>query len=69
MKNINVISKMTDLQALKNQLSKIDNELLSLLPVDISDFKAVYSRQRRLDHLKREKSRLEILIELEVAEI
>ena len=56
---------METLNILQNQLRKIDAELISLSRVDISDFKAVYSRSRRLDHLKREKYRIEIQIGLE----
>ena len=56
---------MSTLISLQNQLRKIDAELISLSRVDISDFKAVYSRSRRLDHLNREKYRIEIQIGLE----
>lgn len=57
---------MSTIELLQNQLRKIDAELISLSRVDISDFKAVYSRARRLEHLKREKYRIEIQIGLEV---
>lgn len=56
---------MSNLELLKQQMSKISAELSSLPPVNLSDFKMVYYRARKLDHLKREKSRLEIQIELE----
>ena len=56
---------MSTIISLQNQLCKIDAELISLSRVDISDFKAAYFRSRRLDHLKREKYRIEIQIGLE----
>ena len=56
---------MGTIELLQNQLRKIDAELISLSRVDISDYKAVYSRTRRLDHLQREKYRIEIQIGLE----
>lgn len=59
---------MGTIELLQNQLSRIDAELISLSRVDISDFKAVYSRQRKLEHLKREKYRIEIQIGLEAME-
>ena len=59
---------MSTIELLQNQLRKIDAELISLSRVDISDFKAVYSRTRRLDHLQREKYRIEIQIGLEAME-
>ena len=57
---------MGTIELLQNQLSKIDAELFSLQCVKTTDFKAEYSRSRRLDHLKREKYRIEIQIGLEV---
>ena len=59
---------MSTIELLQNRLRKIDAELISLSRVDISDFKAVYSRSRRLEHLNREKYRIEIQIGLEAME-
>ena len=56
---------MGTIELLRHQLNKIDCELFSLQNVKITDFKGEYSLQRKLDHLKREKYRIEIQIGLE----
>lgn len=58
-----------DIQALQNRLNEITYELSVKIPVDFTDLKQTYSYARRIEHLKREKNRLTILIELELANL
>lgn len=58
-----------DIQVLQNRLNEITYELSVKIPVDFTDLKQTYSYTRRMEHLKREKNRLAILIELELANL
>lgn len=61
--------EMSNLGLLKQQLHKISAELSALPTDDLSDYKASYSRSRKRDALIREKSRLEMEIEIELSNI
>ena len=46
-------------------LKQINDRLRNLPAPDVNDYKSVYSHARRLEHLNREKRRLELQMELE----
>ena len=58
---------MDDLLTLHTLLYSATNELQSMLPPELSYYKANYFYTRRANHLRREINRLELLIELERA--
>ena len=58
---------MDDLLTLQALLRSATNELQSMHPPELSDYKANYFYTRRTNHLRREINRLELLIELERA--